>query len=171
MTYLRKNIYLAQNIIFCVCLIALTLPSCRSMPRVHLSKVNLEISKVKSAISRSRDNIILLKDKRVGNSGFYYIINNDGVVIFHPQSVLIGRSFKKFWFIDAILKEKSGCLKYYVGEKEQTIYYRDINEYEILCFSIMSEEVDDSTSECKTADDYKLETDLQDKTSNIEIEE
>lgn len=171
MTYLSNKFSFTQNILFCVCLIALPLVSCKSMPRVAMSKVNLEISKVKSSIARSRDNINLLKDKRVGDSGFYYIINTEGVVVFHPQSVLIGRSFKKFWFIDAILQEKSGCLKYFVGEKEQTIFFRDLNEYEILCFSIMSEELDDSTSECKTSDDYKPEADLQDKPANVEIEE
>ena len=110
----------------------------------------MDITHIIKFLKKSRESISDLDKKRLGKSGFYYVIDLDGVVVYHPQGLLIGRNFRDYWFIKIILEEKSGCIKYEMGEKEQTVYYRQLNETEILCLSIMSEEVKDNASNCET---------------------
>ena len=141
--------------------ILLFVGSCKSVSKIPINKIKMDFSSVSNFVKKSRSSITDLNKKRLGITGFYYIIDSDGVLVYHPQNVLIGRSFRSYWFIEIILAEKSGCIKYNLGEKENTIYFRPLNDSEILCFSIMSEEVKDNSSNCisheKSSDTFPIE--------------
>ena len=72
--------------------------SCAGRTIVDPLIISDELNLVKKNINDNRNYLYKIKTKRVGKSGFYYILDNNGKVIFHPQALLIGRSFKDFWF-------------------------------------------------------------------------
>lgn len=101
-------------------------------------------------VSVNRGALDGLKKRRIGKSGFYYVIDLDGKVVFHPQLALIGTSFSKIWFIDQLVAEKSGCLTYQLGNRSYHIFFEPLNDSEILCFSIISDELNQPAG-CKAA--------------------
>ena len=91
-----------------------------------------------------------LRDRRVGKTGFYYVLDSDGRVVFHPRPALIGTSFSKTWFINQLLTEKSGCLTYTLGNRTHYLFFLPLNDSEILCLSIVSEDFPQPV-ECEAA--------------------
>ena len=90
-----------------------------------------------------------LKNRRLGKSGFYYIVDFEGTVVFHPQSALIGTSFKDHWFIEKLTGEKTGCMMYRLGNRTHVIYFDQISDSEILCFSILADDLRQPPLDCQ----------------------
>ncbi|MFC1669794.1 hypothetical protein ACFL20_05325 [Spirochaetota bacterium] len=111
--------------------------------------ISNDLNAVKKSINNDRNYILKIKNMRQGKSGFYYILDNDGKVIYHPHALLVGRSFKKFWFVKGILKNKSGCYRYVLGNREHLIFFDKLNKREIICLSIPSAEVINYSGKCK----------------------
>lgn len=128
----------------------LFMPGCASGRNVSINQLNMDFSRVKSSLNRSGPNYQKLNKYHVGKTGFYYIINTEGIVVHHPQALLIGRSFREYWFIEMILREQSGCLQYSIDDRQHTIYFKPLNNDLILCLSIMSDEVHDPEVQCKS---------------------
>ncbi len=87
------------------------------------------------------DDIHKLSDKRIGRTGYYYAIDIDGRVIYHPQKGLIGFSFKDDPFIKRVIELKKGCIRQSFEGVEKIIFFRSIDEKSILCFTISSNEI------------------------------
>lgn len=121
---------------------------CVTAKPISVDRIKSEMTALKNEIAGNRSAINRLKALRLGTSGFYYIIDIDGMVVFHPQSALIGSSFKDSWFIDIIAEKKSGCLAYQLGTRTHVVYYEQLNASEILCLSILAADLPALPVEC-----------------------
>jgi len=122
--------------------------SCSSS-MVNTRTIKMEMSKVKRMILNDAEKIIKLKDKRINDKGFFYVIDLSGRVIYHPQELLIGRNFSDYWFIKYILKQRSGCLSYTVGGLEHFIFFENLQREQLLCYSIAAADLEGSMAHCK----------------------
>lgn len=50
--------------------------------------------------------------KVIGNTGYYYLINEKGDVLMHPDKKIVGKNLADRDFVKYILKEKNGSVKY-----------------------------------------------------------
>lgn len=125
---------------------------CTTATLVNSSTIRKEMAAIIKDINRSRNSIESLKNKRVGSTGFYYIVDVDSRVVFHPQAALIGTSFKNHWFINTIIEERSGCLTYQLGNRTHVVYFDQLNDSEILCLSIVSNDIRGAATECRQAE-------------------
>jgi hypothetical protein len=125
---------------------------CTTAAMVTSSSIRKDIMAIKQDINANRSAMNGLKNKRVSNTGFYYVVDIEGFVVFHPQAALIGSNFKKHWFIDKIITERSGCLTYQLGNRTHVIYFEQLNDSEILCLSIVSDDILQTAAECRQAE-------------------
>jgi hypothetical protein len=122
--------------------------SCSSTLQITRKTINDDMIDALNIIKLSKVNYLRLGNKQIGKTGFYYIINTDGRVIFHPKLILVGKSFKGLWFIDPVLKGNEGCIKYNVSGNKNYLFYKKINSDEILCLSIMEEDITEDIQGC-----------------------
>jgi hypothetical protein len=122
--------------------------SCGRQIIPHTDFIQREFRSIQKSVASNRMNMRNLKDTTVGKSGFFYVVDNTGKVSFHPQAVLIGRDFSSFKFMQELLEKKKGCIIYGIGPRERVIFFAPINDREVLCLSIESEEVRGSMEEC-----------------------
>jgi hypothetical protein len=125
------------------------LNGCVTAVPVTVDRIRSEMAEIKKNIAENRGSIEKLKDKRVGTTGYYYIVDTDGSVVFHPQSALIGSSFKNNRFISKIIEEKTGCLANQLGNRVHMVFYDQLNDSEILCLSILSDDLHAPPADCR----------------------
>ena len=128
-----------------------------STASINVRSVRIEMSWVKKSIQNKRENMLKLKDWKISDKGFFYVIDQSGRVVYHPQELLIGRNFIDYWFIKVILSDRNGCIKYNVGNTEHYIFFESLNTGEILCYSIASREMDAPVSRCKSVSSEEVE--------------
>lgn len=116
-----------------------------------MKKENIEtdFEKTKKRIQRSRLNYTFLSKKKVGKRGFYYIINHNGVVIYHPRSLLIGRNMAQYDFIGEIIKKKRGCISYDMASRNHLLIFDILSVQEILILAISGKEVKEYDRFCE----------------------
>jgi hypothetical protein len=130
-------------------LVSFFFTACSSSMKVTKKNIDDDMISAMNMISSNKINYLRLGEKQIGKTGFYYIINSEGRVVFHPQLILIGKSFKGLWFIDPVLNGNSGCVNYSVSGNRNYLFYRKINNDDILCFSIMEEEITEYIQGCE----------------------
>ena len=91
--------------------------------------------KVKS-IKKDRDYVYKLDNKIIGKSGYFYILRSNGTISYHPKKALIDVDFSAFAFVKKILSEKNGCILMETEGVSKYIFFREIDENEILCLTI-----------------------------------
>ncbi len=128
---------------------ATSIPATSAGIRKDMAAISHEIAVNRMALNK-------LGNRRVGKTGFYYVLDSDGTVVFHPREPLIGTSFSKVWFIKQLLAEKTGCLTYTLGNRTHYLFFSPLGDTEILCLSIVSDDlprpVECKAAEVKTAD-------------------
>ena len=127
---------------------AIMFSSCSSSIKITKKIIDDDMQNAMNIISGNKINYLRLGEKQMGKTGFYYIINSEGKVVFHPQLILVGKSFKGLWFIDPVLKGNEGCVNYNVTGNKNYLFYKKINNDEILCFTIMEEEITEYIQGC-----------------------
>ncbi len=126
---------------FRLVLLVSLLGGCATVGPVAADRIRSEMNAIRENVAENRGYIEKLKDKRLGKTGYFYIIDNSGSVVFHPQSALIGSTFKNNKFINKILDEKNGCLATQLGDRMHMVFFEPLNDFEILCLSILSDDV------------------------------
>ena len=122
---------------------------CASTGPITSSGIRTDMASIKSDIAAGKNIVEQLKKKRTGKTGFYYIVDFEGTVVFHPQSALIGTSFKDHWFINKLATDRSGCLMYRLGNRTHLVFFEQVGESEILCFSILADDLSQPPMECQ----------------------
>jgi hypothetical protein len=122
---------------------------CATAVPVTMDGIKTEMASIKKDIARNRDNIEKLKSIRVGTTGYYYVVDTDGTVVIHPQAALIGSSFKNNRFINKIIADKTGCISNQLGNRMHMVFFDQLNDSEILCLSILSDDVRSLPQECQ----------------------
>ena len=114
--------------------------------------INRELFAAAESIKKDRSLVYTLDQKKVGSTGYFYIITSDGRISYHPKKALINFNFSEYPFAKKILKERNGCLISAADSKTRYIFYCEIGMDEILCLTIDSNEVDDDSRDCNSAD-------------------
>ena len=102
-----------------------------------------------SVITRNRGNVSSLKGKKVGDTGYYYAIDREGIIIFHPQSALAGMNFSGNPLVRRMLEKKSGCLAHYFEGMDRIVLFRPAGDGGILCLTISPAEIGGDRSGCE----------------------
>ncbi len=123
--------------------------SCGRQVRPEYGAIREEFDRISRMVEQDRSRVRRLENYRVGETGFFYIIDREGIVVFHPEAVLIGRSFGSFPFVKAILEEKEGCLIYRVGSRRQAVLFAHLNRREIICLTMELSEVHGELPACR----------------------
>ena len=91
----------------------------------------------------------MLKNKRLGLSGYFYVIDHEGRIVYHPKEALIGMSFRDNPFVRRLILKRSGCIEQHIEGRRRVIIFRSIDQYRILCLSISSFEINLKDIDCE----------------------
>ena len=127
-------------------ILPIMLCSCASST-VTERNIRMELSRAKRMIQTDRDKMVKLKDKKVNKRGFFYVIDNSGLVVYHPQELLIGRNFSNYWFIQSHFKEPQRMSEL-PGRHPGALYLFDINRSQILCYSVSAADMEGPLDKC-----------------------
>jgi hypothetical protein len=145
-----------EYIMKAVFVIFMILPyGCSSPGILDSEKIFRELKSARVDLGIDKKNIDAINSRKAGKTGFYYIINRDGMVVYHPVTMLIGSNFKKYKFLEDVLKSRSGCFQYTFGENIHLIFFDSLNENDILCLSIPGDEVQGTEKFCKPINENK----------------
>lgn len=136
----------------CLCLLAVAFMQifgCSSIGPVTSNRIRANIAAIKKDIAAGKNITEQLKNKRIGKTGFYYIVDFEGTVVFHPQSALIGSSFKDDWFINRLTTDRNGCMMYRLGNRTHVVFFEQVSDSDILCFSILADDLSSPPLDCK----------------------
>lgn len=89
-----------------------------------------------------------LSSKRVGKTGFFYILDRDDTVRSHPVKALEGRSFSSYSFIKKMRQRGSGCIRFGIESGENLLFFRTLENGWIICLSVMAEEIHGQAPAC-----------------------
>jgi hypothetical protein len=135
-------------IVVCFILYAF-LSGCAAAPvRLTADRIKSDMASIKNEIIQNRGAMNKLRIVRAGATGFYYVVDTEGTVVFHPQPAIIGTSFKNHWFINKIIADKTGCLSYTLGNRTHLIFFDRLNDSEILCLSILTDDLGAPPADC-----------------------
>lgn len=147
-----KNSLIRENKMQRILLITLL-----TIPALHLncagwtipySDINRELRAVAESIKNNRSLVYTLDQKKVGTSGYFYIMRSDGRISYHPKKGLINFSFSDYAFAKRILSERNGCVVSTADRITRYIFYCEIDKNEILCLTMDCSEVDGNLPEC-----------------------
>lgn len=125
------------------------LGSCAGTGVVSIESIHKKLDLFRSEIKKDRNAILTIKSRRVSRTGFYYIINSKGKVVFHPRPLLVGADFSRFYFVTEMLKKKEGCYSVNRGNSDQLMIFKPISNDEIICLSIPASEVSEPNLVCE----------------------
>jgi hypothetical protein len=109
--------------------------SCSGM-QITEQNVRKELQSAAESINRDKKSIYKLDSKTVGKNGYFYLINNRGIISHHPKKGLINSDFSRFPFIQKILKERNGCLSFNADGTSRYLFFNEMESGEILCLTI-----------------------------------
>lgn len=116
---------------------------------IRKHKIDSEFDRIIRGVNRNSEFLSTLKDRRLGLSGYFYVIDYEGRIIYHPKEALIGMNFRDNPFVKRLLQRKSGCIEQHIEGRSRVIVFRVIDAYRILCLSIASFEIDLPNIECE----------------------
>jgi len=108
---------------------------------VNSGAVREDITLTMNSLNRSALTIRNLNRKRVGKSGYYYIVDAAGTIVSHPQSAMAGFRLGENPFIQYIVRHKSGCVVQTIEGRTRIILFRTLRNDAILCLTIPAGEV------------------------------
>ncbi len=147
----KRRMFIVRFSSACLAMCGLIVIGCATVRPVTPDGIKSEMDSIKREIARDRSYMQKLKTMKVGATGFFYVVDTNGTVVFHPQSTLIGVSFKNNWFMQGVIAGKSGCLTYRLGLRMYVILYEPLNASEILCLSILAGDMRALPAECVQA--------------------
>lgn len=111
---------------------------------VSVSSIREDMTATMNSLNRSGLDIRDLNRRRVGRSGYYYVVNSEGVILSHPQSAMAGFRLGENPFIRYILVHKHGCVIQTIEGKHRVILFRTLKDNSTLCLTIPATEVSGS---------------------------
>jgi hypothetical protein len=117
---------------------------------LSIKNINRELTDTAESLKKDRSLVYKLDQKKVGATGYFYIMKTDGRISYHPKKGLINFSFSEYAFAKKIIKNKNGCLVSTADSRTRYIFYNDIGGGEILCLTIDSSEIDENAFSCES---------------------
>ncbi|MCX7679158.1 MAG: hypothetical protein N2316_08045 [Spirochaetes bacterium] len=140
---LKKNISLALIVTF------LNFINCIHSPRIPSSTILHTITKIAEDMQSQKITPTALRNIKIGQSGYCYLLDPEGTVISHPHPSIEGINFSGIPLIKLILQQKSGCFIQFIEGQEKIIIFRSAEPYGILCASISAHEVELEKKSCE----------------------
>jgi hypothetical protein len=128
----------------CSLLLALLLCAgthCAGMQKPDAAYLDREFARVIDMVLRDRENMKKLAGRRVGSNGYYYILQADGRLIYHPVTPLIGMRFGEDPVTRKILETRTGCIRNNSEGIMRLLIFRRCGDSMILVLSIPPDEV------------------------------
>lgn len=122
--------------------------SCASTQRISVSVIRLELAAIRDRIERDPSSMAQLPGRRVGTTGFFYVLDGEGAVVSHPQSALVGTNFRHHWLFALLEREKSGCVTYQLGRRIHLVFFERLEDGGAVCLSILAEELSPPPVDC-----------------------
>ncbi len=117
--------------------------SCATGPMMESNEVSAEFRKTFEPLYRSPLAIDSIRQRRVGATGYYYLVSPQGVIIYHPQSAIVGMNFSENPLVKRIMREKNGCLRHLFEGTEKILIFRPLADGSILCLTLSTAEIAD----------------------------
>ncbi len=139
-----------KNIITFLAALAVSLAACATPGKISGEAIRRDMDIVAEKAGNDASWLQALRSRKIAGSGYYYIIDRNGVVVFHPKGPLVGSNMNNFWFIRQVLRKEKGCFAYTMGKAGQVhlVVFRPLGETAILCLSIPAVEVADYAAFC-----------------------
>ncbi len=136
------------------CAAALTAALILSAGCLHKSplrreSLTAEIDRTAAVLSRDMSRYDEIKNRRVGTSGYFYVIDGEGTVLFHPQGALAGMSFSAVPMVQRILEKKKGCLSQSIEGMEKIVLFRPARGGRTLCLTVSVRDIEGGLPECE----------------------
>ncbi|MCL2154803.1 MAG: hypothetical protein FWH53_03980 [Leptospirales bacterium] len=123
---------------------------CCTTTGINENNVQKELNDKAKSIKKDRDYVYKLDNKIIGKNGYFYILRSNGTISYHPKKALIDVDFSTFTFVKKILSEKNGCIIMETEGVSKYIFFREIDENEILCLTIDKSEFKEAVINCYT---------------------
>jgi len=140
-------IMISRNIISLVCA-AVLIASCASTQRLSVPMIRSELAAIRDEIERNPSLAARLASRRVGTTGFYYVLDGNGTVVSHPQSALVGTNFRRHWLFALLERERSGCITYQLGKRIHAVFFERLEDGGAVCLSILVDELSPPPADC-----------------------
>lgn len=106
------------------------------------------IEKAVSDLAAGRTDFYKLTQNGDSGPGSFYILDSEGVVLWHPSPVIIGKDFSKYDFVKRILQLKNGCIAYESGKGGSYVFFKEIEKGNILCLAVDENEYPSQSFDC-----------------------
>ncbi len=117
--------------------------SCATGSMLESNEVSAEFRKTFEPLYRSPLAIDSIRQRRVGATGYYYLVSPQGIIIYHPQSAIVGMNFSENPLVKRIMREKNGCLRHLFEGTEKVLIFRPLADGSILCLTLSTGEITD----------------------------
>jgi hypothetical protein len=122
-------------------IIILFYTGCASLRPLNSDKCKKIVVEYASQIDAGRFSLALLPKQRIGESGFFYILSEKGVLLVHPAEILVGNDFSKVPQVRLILSRDSGVQSDDLGGIARTVFFRRLASGSMLCLTINTAEL------------------------------
>jgi hypothetical protein len=68
--------------------------------------------------------------------GFFYMISNKGIVVYHPLGFLAGSDFSDLPFVKEILSKERGVVTQEQGGLVRSVFFQKLSDGSYLCLSV-----------------------------------
>ena len=82
-----------------------------------------------------------LASLKIGESGFFYILSNDGILLLHPHGALAGSDFSSIPSVKVMMSKEEGVQADEMGGVSRTVFFRRLSSGNILCLTVDTEEL------------------------------
>jgi len=114
-----------------------------------LASLETRVSETASKLDANKDPRAALKGLSGKSKGYFYLLNSNGRIEYHPVKGLLGSDFSRYGFVKNIIKIKKGCIRSDAGNISRIVIFRETAGGGILCYTIPENEVT-GTERCKT---------------------
>ena len=107
-----------------------------------------ELSRARGVLDNDRDQFVRLNRTSYPGNGYFYILSPAGLILRHPEKALEGVDYSSYDFVMRILREKNGCISLDAGGRQINIFYAELKNGDILCFTFESSAAGKTYKEC-----------------------
>jgi hypothetical protein len=130
-----------KSVVFLLIIFTALLGFCSTAPvRITVQLVETELQR-KAGLFDANSEYGLLKEERIGQSGFYYVLSPEGRLVAHPNPLWIGRDFSDIRSVREIIKGNKGVISADEGGIRRTIFYLKLENGDYLCCTIDTDEL------------------------------
>ncbi|TAL39441.1 MAG: hypothetical protein EPN93_01375 [Spirochaetes bacterium] len=95
-----------------------------------------EMDRLAGRLASAPGDFSVIQGEKVGASGYYYVLDENGRIISHPQKALLGFGFRENSLYKAIHERGRGCARQKLGSEDKLVFFVPIKKLGFLCLSV-----------------------------------